>query len=192
MTPILAEGGYQPFTLGDSEWYWLIFCGVVALIALAVGVVMMRGVLAKETGTEKMGEIAAAVQEGAMAYIKRQFRTIAIIVLPLAAIVFATSAEVLKPGSEDGLTFVQSGLARTAAFLLGALFSAFIGFLGMWLSTRANLRTAAAAKTGSMDAAMQVAFRAGGTVGLFTAGLGLLGATLIVMILRKSARLLSR
>ena len=115
MTPILAEGGYQPFTLGNSEWYWLIFCGVVALIALAVGAVMMRGVLAKDTGTEKMGEIAAAVQEGAMAYIKRQFRTIAIIVLPLAAVVFATSAEVLKPGSEDGLTFVQSGLARTAA-----------------------------------------------------------------------------
>jgi K(+)-stimulated pyrophosphate-energized sodium pump len=187
MTPILAEGGYQPFTLGDSEWYWLIFSAAVALVALAVGGVMMKGVLAKDTGTDKMGEIAGAVQEGAMAYIKRQFRTIAIIVVPLAAIVFATSAEVLKPGTEEGLSYVQSGLFRMLAFLLGALFSAFIGFLGMWLATRANLRTAAAAKTGSMDAAMQVAFRAGGTVGLFTAGLGLLGATGIVMIFQNTA-----
>ncbi|MCC6225832.1 MAG: sodium-translocating pyrophosphatase [Microthrixaceae bacterium] len=187
MQAILAEGGYQPFELGDSEWIWLVFSAAVALVALAVGGVMMKGVLAKDTGTDKMGEIAGAVQEGAMAYIKRQFRTIAIIVVPLAAIVFATSAEVLKPGTDEGLSYVQSGLFRMLAFLLGAGFSAFIGFLGMWLATRANLRTAAAAKTGSMDAAMQVAFRAGGTVGLFTAGLGLLGATGIVMVFQNTA-----
>ena len=187
MTILAAEGGYQIFELGGAEWGWLIFSGAVALVALAVGGVMMRGVLAKEAGTEKMGEIAGAVQEGAMAYIKRQFRTIGIIVVPLAAIVFATSSEVLKPGTEEGLSYVQSGLYRMLAFLAGAAFSGFIGFLGMWLATRANVRTAAAARNGSMDAALQVAFRAGGTIGLFTAGLGLLGATAIVMIFQNTA-----
>ena len=183
-----AEGGYQIFTLGGQEWFWLIFAAAVAVLALLVGWVMMRGVLAQDAGTEKMGEIASAVQEGAMAYIKRQFRTILLIVIPLAVVVFATSTEVLSPGSPDvGLDRVQSGLFRTLAFLAGALFSGFIGFVGMWLATRANVRTAAAAKTGSMDAALQVAFRAGGTIGLFTAGLGLLGATAIVMIFQNTA-----
>jgi K(+)-stimulated pyrophosphate-energized sodium pump len=184
---LASEGGYQVFELASSEWFWLIFSAGVAVLALLVGVVMMREVLSKDTGTEQMGEIAAAVQEGAMAYIKRQFRTILIIVVPLAAVVFVTSSEVLRPGTDEGLSYVQSGLFRMLAFLGGAVFSGFIGFLGMWLATRANLRTAAAARTGSMDAAMVVAFRAGGTIGMFTAGLGLLGATVIVMIFQNTA-----
>jgi len=184
---LAAEGGYQIFTLGGSEWFWLLFCAAVSVIALVVGWVMMRGVLANDAGTEKMGEIAEAIQEGAMAYIKRQFRTILVIVVPLAAIVFVTSTEILLEGTETGLGRFESGLFRTLAFLAGCLASAFIGYLGMWLATRANVRTAAAAKTGSMDAAMQVAFRAGGTIGLFTAGLGLLGATVIVMVFQNTA-----
>ncbi|MFV0315344.1 MAG: sodium-translocating pyrophosphatase [Microthrixaceae bacterium] len=187
MLNMLAEGGYQEFGLAGQEWFWLAFCAAISIVALIVGWVMMRGVLAKDTGSDKMNEIAAAVQEGAMAYIKRQFRTILLIVVPLAVVVFVTSAEVLKPGTEEGLTRVQSGLWRTLAFLLGAAFSGFIGYLGMWLATRANVRTAAAAQTGSMNAAMQVAFRSGGTIGLFTAGLGLLGATLIVMLFQNTA-----
>ncbi len=188
MTQILAaEGGYQVFRLDGQEWFWLLFAAGVAIVALLVGFAMMRGVLSKDAGTEKMNEIADAVHEGAMAYIKRQFRTILIIVVPLAAIVFATSTEILKPGTEVGLDRWQSGLYRMLAFLLGALFSGFIGFLGMWLATKANVRTAAAARSGSMDAALQVAFRTGGTVGLFTAGLGLLGATAIVMIFQNTA-----
>ena len=186
MLNMLAEGGYQEFGLDSQEWFWLAFCAAVSVIALLVGWVMMRGVLAKDSGSEKMNEIAGAVQEGAMAYIKRQFRTILMIVVPLAVVVFVTSAEVLSPTGE-GLSRVESGLWRTLAFLLGAGFSGFIGYLGMWLATRANVRTAAAAQTGSMDAAMQVAFRSGGTIGLFTAGLGLLGATLIVMLFQNTA-----
>ncbi len=134
-----------------------------------------------------MNEIAEAIQEGAMAYIKRQFRTILFIVVPLAVIVFVTSTEILSEDGSGGLSTVESGLYRTLAFLGGCLASAFIGYLGMWLATRANVRTAAAAKTGTMDAAMQVAFRAGGTIGLFTAGLGLLGATVIVMVFQNTA-----
>jgi len=182
-----AEGGYQIFTLGSSEWFWLIFSMAVAAIALIAGYFMMQGVLRNDAGTDEMGEIAAAVQEGAMAYIKRQFRTILIIVVPLAVVVFVTSTEVLNVSGTEGLDRWQSGAFRTIAFLAGALFSGFIGFVGMWLATRANVRTAAAAKTGSMDAALQVAFRAGGTIGLFTAGLGLLGATAIVMVFQNTA-----
>ncbi|MGB3410555.1 MAG: sodium-translocating pyrophosphatase [Microthrixaceae bacterium] len=181
------EGSYQTFVLGDAEWILLGFCVVVAIVALIAGWFLMRSVLAKDPGTEKMGEIGSAVQEGAMAYIKRQFRTILVIVVPLAVIVFATSTEVLSDSTGDGLDRIQSGLFRTIAFLAGALASGFIGYLGMWLATRANVRTASAAKSGSMDDALQVAFRAGGTVGLFTAGLGLLGATLIVIIFQNTA-----
>jgi len=183
-----AEGGYQLFELTGSEWIWLGFSGVVAVIAVIVGLILMRSVLAQDAGTEKMGEIASAVQEGAMAYIKRQFRTILIIVVPLAVVVFVTSTEVINPlNPGEGLSRVQSGMFRTLAFLAGALFSGLIGFIGMWLATRANVRTAAAAKSGSMDAALQVAFRAGGTIGLFTAGLGLLGATVIVAVFQNTA-----
>jgi K(+)-stimulated pyrophosphate-energized sodium pump len=76
----------------------------------------MKGVLAKPTGTPEMGEIAEAVQEGAMAYITRQFRTIGIIVIPLAVIVFLTSSKVIDEGSGEGLNFAQSGGFRTLAF----------------------------------------------------------------------------
>jgi len=192
MQPIFAEGGYQLFKFGSSEWAVLYFCIGTAIVALIAGFVMMKGVLAKETGTTEMGEIATSIQEGAMAYIIRQFRTIGVIVVPLAVVVFLTSKAVVAPpeagpNPANTLSFVQSGAFRTGAFIVGAVTSGFIGFLGMWLSTRANIRTAAAAKTGSMDAAMQVAFRAGGTIGMFTAGLGLLGATAIVMIFKNSA-----
>lgn len=188
---IAGEASYQLFELDNTAWMWLGISAGIAVAAVALGFVMMKSVLVKETGTEKMGEIAAAIQEGAMAYIKRQFRTIGVIVVPLAAIVFFTSEAIEKVGSSsemsEGLSFAQSGTYRTLAFIVGALLSGFIGFLGMWLSTRANIRTAAAAQTGSMNAAMQVAFKAGGTIGLFTAGLGLLGATLIIVIFRNSA-----
>src|SRR6478736_5739413 len=124
-----AEGGYQVFSFHSSEWFWLIFAAVVSIVALVVGWMMMRGVLSKDAGTDEMNEIAAAVQEGAMAYIKRQFRTILVIVVPLAIIVFVTSTEVISPSGADGLDRWQSGLFRTLAFLGGAAFSGFIGFL---------------------------------------------------------------
>ncbi len=89
MIPVLAaEGGYQAFELGGAEWFWLIFSAVTALLALAIGFLLMKGVLASDAGTPKMQEIAAAIQEGASAYLRRQFKTIAVIVIPLAIIVF--------------------------------------------------------------------------------------------------------
>jgi K(+)-stimulated pyrophosphate-energized sodium pump len=182
-----AEGGWQTFTLDTAEWGWLIFLVGVAVVALAVGGVLMRNVLAQEQGTQEMQEVAGAIQEGALAYLKRQFRTIAVIVVPLAVIVFVTSTAVDKPDGETALTFAQSGLWRTVAFVLGCVFSGAIGFFGMWLAVRGNVRTTAAARRSDFPAALQVAFRTGGVAGLLTAGLGLLGTVLIVMIFQNTA-----
>ena len=93
---LAAEGGYQQFHLGGGEWLILIGSALTALLAIAVGFFLMRRVLAEDQGTEKMQEIAKAIQEGAMAYLKRQFKTIAVILVPLAIVVFATSTAV-KP-----------------------------------------------------------------------------------------------
>jgi K(+)-stimulated pyrophosphate-energized sodium pump len=149
-------------------------------------------VLAADQGTPTMIEIAGAIQEGAMAYLRRQFKTIAVILIPVAVVVFFTSTEIAKPGEAlpdtvSGMSFVASGTFRTLAFVLGAVMSALTGFIGMSLAVRGNVRTAAAARSGSMPAALKVAFRTGGVAGMFTVGLGLLGATLIIMIFQNNS-----
>jgi K(+)-stimulated pyrophosphate-energized sodium pump len=184
---ILAEGGYQVFHLGSAEWFWLFFSAATAIVAILVGFYLMRGVLATDQGTPKMIEIALAIQEGAMAYLRRQFKTIAVILIPLAVVVFATATEVYKPGTEVGLSFVASGIFRTLAFIAGCFLSGLTGFIGMSLAVRGNVRTAAAAKSGSLPAALKVAFRTGGVAGMFTVGLGLLGATIIIMVFQNTA-----
>jgi K(+)-stimulated pyrophosphate-energized sodium pump len=192
MLSLAAEGGYQVFTLDSAAWFWLIFSACTALLALAIGFYLMRGVLAADQGTPAMIEIATAIQEGAMAYLKRQFKTIAVILIPLGIVVFVTSTEVVKPlvagaSASPGLSFAQSGLFRTLAFVAGCLLSGLTGFIGMSLAVRGNVRTAAAAKSGSLPAALKVAFRTGGVAGMFTVGLGLLGATTIIMIFQNTA-----
>ncbi len=179
---LAAEGGFQEFTLGTAEWFWLIFAAVTAVIALIVGLALSRTVIRADQGTPKMIEIAKAIQEGAMAYLKRQFRTIVLILLPVAAVVFLTSTAVFDADGAEVLTFTQSGTYRTLAFIAGCFLSGLTGFIGMSLAVRGNVRTAAAAKTGSLPAALRIAFRTGGVAGMFTVGLGLLGATLIIMI----------
>src|SRR6188768_3899100 len=114
---LAAEGGYQEFTLAGGEWLILIGSALTALLALGVGFSLMRGVLAADQGTPKMIEIATAIQEGASAYLRRQFKTIGIILVPLAIVVFVTSTEVLKPDGSSALSFAQSGLFRTLAFV---------------------------------------------------------------------------
>src|SRR5688572_32739082 len=121
---LAAEGGYQEFHLAGGEWFWLLFSAVTALLAIAVGFGLMRGVLAADQGTPKMIEIATAIQEGAMAYLRRQFKTIAIIMVPVALLVFATSVEVVKPNLAVALGRGESGLYRTLAFVAGAVLSA--------------------------------------------------------------------
>ncbi len=176
-----AEGGWQQFTLKGGEWAVLWLSAAAALFALGVGFFLVRKVLAEDQGSPKMREIAKAIQEGALAYLKRQFKTIAVILVPLAAIVFVTSTKILKPSGDVALSFGQAGLWRTAAFVLGCLASGLTGYIGMTLATQGNVRTAAAALSGSMPRALTVAFRTGGVAGMFTVGLGLLGATGIIM-----------
>ncbi|HJR92607.1 MAG TPA: sodium-translocating pyrophosphatase [Acidimicrobiia bacterium] len=184
---LAAEGGYQEFTLGTAEWLWLIAAAVTALVAIGVGFVLARSVIAADQGTEKMKEIAGAIQEGAMAYLRRQFRTIAVILVPLTVLVFVTSTSVLTPEGTEALSFLESGLARTLAFVAGCVLSGLTGFIGMSLAVRGNVRTAAAARSGSLPAALEVAFRTGGVAGMFTVGLGLLGATAIIMMFQNTS-----
>ncbi len=187
MPNLIAEGGYQEFTLGTAEWIALLSGGVAAVLALVVGAALMRGVLRAETGTPRMADIAGSIQEGAMAYLRRQFRTISIIVIPLAIVVFITSTAVMRPDGSEALSLMQSGAFRTLAFIFGGVLSGLIGFVGMSLAVRGNLRTAAAARSGSFKQALDVAFRTGGVAGLFTVGLGLGGAVLIIALFQNTA-----
>jgi K(+)-stimulated pyrophosphate-energized sodium pump len=186
--PLLAEGGYQSFELGGGEWLTLGLAGGSALLAILVGVALMRSVTAADAGTEKMQEIAHSIQDGAMAYLRRQFKTIAVIVVPVAAIVFFTSTAVVNAeDNSEALSFAESGLFRTLAFVAGGVLSSLVGFIGMSLAVRGNVRTAAAARQGSFKKALDVAFRTGGVAGLFTVGLGLGGAVIIIAIFQNSA-----
>lgn len=149
---------------------------VIGLAALVVAAVLRRQVLAAGEGTASMQQIAVAVQEGASAFLSRQFRTLAVFAAVVCALLF------LLPG-DSGVK-----IGRSVFFLVGAGFSAAIGFLGMWLATRANLRVAAAASgaDGRAEGA-RIAFRTGGVVGMAVVGLGLLGASLVVLIYRGEA-----
>ena len=187
MSGIFAEGGYQEFTLRGGEWAVIYTSIAAALIAIAVGFYLAKSVMAADPGSPKMQEIALAIQEGAWAYLKRQFKTIAVILIPLAIIVFVTSKQITKPDGSLALSFAEAGTWRTLAFILGCLASGFTGYIGMTLATRGNVRTAAAALTNSMPKALDVAFRTGGVAGMFTVGLGLLGATLIIMVFQNTS-----
>ena len=185
-----AEGGYQEFVLKGGEWAVLWLSAAAAVLAIAVGFYLARLVMAADEGTPKMKEIALAIQEGALAYLKRQFKTIIMILVPLAVIVFVTSTAIVKgegAGATEALSFMQAGIWRTVAFILGCAASGFTGYIGMTLATRGNVRTAAAALTGSMPDALTVAFRTGGVAGMFTVGLGLSGATAIIMIFQNTS-----
>ena len=147
----------------------------VSLVALAIAWALRSQVLAASAGTPKMQEIAAAVQEGAAAYLARQFKTLSYFVVIVFLLLFAL------PGDMD----VKIG--RSIFFLIGAAFSATVGYQGMWLAVRANVRVAEAARQGSAVNAVQIAFRTGGVVGMLTVGLGLFGASLVVVLYQADA-----
>src|SRR5579862_7219499 len=186
--PLVAEGSYQAFHLGSADEIWLVLALVAGLIGLGAGLVLMRGVLAADAGTSKMRDIARAIQEGAEAFLRRQFRTILIIVVPLAVLIFFTATKVTRPDGSVALSFGEAGIYRVLCFLFGAAFSGLTGFIGMSMAVRGNVRTAAAAaRGGKMAAALQVAFRTGAITGMLCVGLGLLGATSIVFIFQNEA-----
>ena len=191
---LIAEGGYQPFHLHNTEWAWLIFAAACAVVSIITGFLLLRSMLATDQGTPSMINIAKAVQEGAQAYLTRQFKAIGIIVVPLAILVFVTASRVTRTVTVNGVTtkhtvlsYGLSGLFRAIAFLVGATLSGLAGYIGMSSAVRGNVRTAAAARDGSLPAALKVAFRTGAITGLFVVGFGLLGATIIVMLAQNTA-----
>ncbi|WP_427886402.1 sodium-translocating pyrophosphatase [Kribbella sp. GL6] len=178
MSALLAA---QAVDLSSSNTTLVIVVGVIAILAVAIAMVFRGQVLAANDGTENMKTIAAAVQEGAAAYLNRQFRTLSIFAVVAFLLLF------LLPAHSDGGNQTTLKIFRSVFFLVGAGFSALIGYLGMWLATRANVRVAAAARDEGRDPAMRVAFRTGGTVGMATVGFGLFGAALVVLIFKGDA-----
>jgi K(+)-stimulated pyrophosphate-energized sodium pump len=187
MTQFAAEGGYQNFHLGSTDKAWLVVALAAGVIGIIAGLLLMRGVLKADKGTDKMQEIAKAIQEGAEAFLKRQFKVIAIIVVPLAVLIFFTATKVTRPNGTIAFSFVEAGLLRVVCFLFGATFSGLTGFIGMSVAVRGNVRTAAAARGGQLPGALKVAWRSGAVTGMLCVGLGLVGATSIVFIFQNSA-----
>jgi K(+)-stimulated pyrophosphate-energized sodium pump len=170
----LADVG-EDVSLSGGNFALVAVVAVIALVALVMAGLFRQQVLAADAGTAKMKEIGLAVEEGATAFLTRQFKTLAVFALLAFLLLF------VLPGETD----VRIG--RSLFFLVGAGFSAAIGWFGMGLAVKANVRVAAAARNEGRDPAMRVAFRTGAFVGMMTVGLGLLGASVVVLVYRGDA-----
>jgi K(+)-stimulated pyrophosphate-energized sodium pump len=165
----------------EDKALWVIL--VISLLALVFAYYLVREVLASPEGTPKMREISLAVREGASAYLRRQFGTVGVFLVILAVALFF--ALPVPENAQHSDLFIRFG--RSLAFILGAGFSALTGFTGMWLAVRANVRVANAARESGLRRALRIAFRAGGVAGMFTVGLGLFGATVILLVYKADA-----
>src|SRR6195952_5762373 len=166
--------------LSGGNLVLVIIVALIALGALGMAAMFRNEVLAADEGTDNMKNIALAIREGADAYLQRQFRTLAV----FAAIAFFALLA-LPVGDIDNALLVR--IFRSVFFLVGAGFSASVGYLGMSLAVRANLRVAAAANTKGREVAMTIGLRTGAMVGMLTVGLGLLGASIVVIAFQDEA-----
>src|SRR6266496_2609119 len=176
MSGLTLAGASSAVHLSGGNLSLIVVVAVIALLALAVAGWLVREVLAAGQGTEKMQEISRAVQEGAAAYLRRQFRTLGVFVVLIFFVLL------LLPADSIGVRW-----GRSAFFVVGAVFSALTGFTGMSLTVRGNVRVAAAARDTGERHALRIAFRTGGVAGMFTVGLGLFGAAIVVLIFRANA-----
>ncbi len=176
MSPTTLAAATVSVDVSGSNYAFVAVVAVIALLALGVAWVLVREVLAASEGTDRMKEIAAAVQEGAAAYLSRQFRTLSIFAALVFVLLFFLPADT-----------TSERVGRSIFFLVGAVFSAITGYVGMWLAVRGNVRVAAAANESGEQQAMRIAFRTGGVAGMFTVGLGLFGAALVVLVYKGDA-----
>lgn len=184
----MGKGGKEMFLASEAtirlpqftstEYFYIFLVGLAALIAIAFAAFMFFSVMKKDPGNEDMQRIAAAIQEGAAAYLSKQAQTMSIFVIILAIILFILYLSIL------GNSFLALGVA--IAFLMGVGFSYAAGGTGMYLAVRANQRTAQAAIKSYVEA-IKIAFRAGSVAGMATVGLALLGAALLFLIYKEEA-----
>lgn len=173
---------FVPFALfTDPKYSTMEVACLMAVLAVAIAgllyaLLLVKQVMRADQGTRRMQEIAAAVREGANAYLSAQFGRIGPLIILLTILLFATYT-----GAENAFRW-----GRAAAFLVGALFSWTVGFVGMRLATAGNLRVAAAS-TRSYGEAMQLGYRTGTITGMLTDGLGLLGGTTIFLVFGEHA-----
>ena len=152
----------------------LLLAPVAGLVSLAFAAMFASYTLKQDSGSAKMNEIAGAIQEGASAYLNRQYRTVAVVAVIIAVILFVALSQSMEGG------YFDSGMIAIG-FLAGAVCSAVAGYIGMFVSTRANVRVAQAASSG-VRKALTVAFRGGAVTGLAVVGLALLGTSVFYMI----------
>jgi len=183
--PITLFEGFRVATA--FEKYALIGVVVIAILGLLYAAFLTRQILREPEGTDKMRHIASAIRSGGNAYLSRQFRTILLLIFLLAIFVFFTgwfAGGTSAYGNPKWLI----GLGRAGGFLMGAIFSALVGYIGMNMAMQGNVRVAQAARS-SFTKALQIAYRTGTITGMLTDGLGLLGGTIIFIIFFRDAPL---
>ena len=173
---LMSHVAFQEVALTGTNYTTVVIVALIALAALVVAALLVREVLAADEGTDSMKKIAKAIQEGASAYLNRQFRTLAVFGVLVFFLLF------LLPADTQG-----ERIGRSLFFLVGAVFSGITGYMGMWLAVRGNVRVANAANTSGEQEAMKIAFRTGGVAGMFTVGLGLFGAAVVVLVYKGEA-----
>jgi K(+)-stimulated pyrophosphate-energized sodium pump len=179
---------FDGFTVATTfEKYALIVVVVIALLGLVYAAFLTRQILREPEGNDKMKRISKAISTGGNAYLMRQFRTILLVIFILAVFVFFTGWFAGGTSVYDNPKWLI-GLGRAGGFLMGAIFSALVGYLGMNMAMKANVRVAQAART-SFTQAMKIGYRAGTITGMLTDGLGLLGGTIIFIVFFKDAPL---
>ena len=167
-----AYSSYSPVAASTHDVVWLWIALAIGVLALVAAALLARAVLAGDTGTADMQAISNAIREGAEAFLARQYRTIGILAVILAVIVFV--------GYHLSPRTAPYALKTVVSFLVGAVCSGIAGFTGMYVSIRANIRTASAART-SLNKALQAALRGGAVTGLVVVALALLGVSILFL-----------
>ncbi len=155
----------------------------ISLIALAVALWLINWVMAKDTGTDAMRKISDAIKSGAEAYLRRQNYTIIVLSAILSIVIFVLYAFVRRHNEHDPALPMALALCTTASFIAGAACSLIAGYIGMWVSIRTNIRTAAAART-SLNDALRIALRGGAVAGLFVCAMSLIGVGGLFILLK--------